>query len=227
MPIFKTPNQSFRWLAAELIVVVLGVLIALAVSSWYENYQDVVLEKEILTQFQASLTNQKVEIEERISRYNNQEIRIQTLLDHMNSGEPYNDELDNYFGAITAFIGFQMDLSAYELLKSKGLYLISNDDLRSDLVTYYEIEYPGTHDRSEMSEEISRTLAVPFLNKHLIRLQGGGWKPIDYEALRNNVEIHNLAIGRLARIRTFISSGYDRSQQLIDDILNLIESELE
>ena len=37
MPIFKTPNQSVRWLLAELSVVVLGILIAFWVSAWWEG----------------------------------------------------------------------------------------------------------------------------------------------------------------------------------------------
>lgn len=37
MPFFKAPNQSVRWLVAELLVVVLGILIAFQVDEWREN----------------------------------------------------------------------------------------------------------------------------------------------------------------------------------------------
>jgi len=37
MPIFKIPNQSIRWLFAELIIVVLGIVIGFQVSQWGES----------------------------------------------------------------------------------------------------------------------------------------------------------------------------------------------
>ncbi len=45
MPIIKTHNQSFRWLAAELLVVVLGILIAFQIEEFRSERKDRIEEE--------------------------------------------------------------------------------------------------------------------------------------------------------------------------------------
>ncbi len=40
MPIFNAPNQSIRWLMAELMVVVLGILMAISIDAWWNEIGD-------------------------------------------------------------------------------------------------------------------------------------------------------------------------------------------
>lgn len=59
MPIFNTSNTSFRWLFAELVVVVLGILIAFRVEEWRTNLSDRQQERAILENTFADLRNEK------------------------------------------------------------------------------------------------------------------------------------------------------------------------
>ena len=63
MPIFKMPNQSFRWLFSELTVVVTGILVAFQIEGWRNGLADLEAEQTaligILSDSEAEQANQE------------------------------------------------------------------------------------------------------------------------------------------------------------------------
>jgi hypothetical protein len=59
------------------------------------------------------------------------------LLNHIEQDLPYQDSLKYHFGRITNTWTPKINTEVFEALKSKDLNLISNDDLRDKLISYY------------------------------------------------------------------------------------------
>lgn len=55
MPIFRVENKSFRWLLAELVIVVVGVLIALWVDQWISDQNERELERQYVSRLTTDL----------------------------------------------------------------------------------------------------------------------------------------------------------------------------
>ena len=135
--------RAVSWRAAlgELVLIVAGVSIALAASEWYERRQQQDDEVGILRQLAAALENDVARLANAQQRQLGRRQNLIDLLEHLEGDGPYSDDLR--FGALVGFIGTNMNSAAYEVLKSRGLSLISSDSVRLGLVEYYEGAFPS------------------------------------------------------------------------------------
>ena len=126
-----------RYAIGEIVLVVIGILIALQVNNWNEGRKDRKFEHEIL-----SLINQNLE-QDSISLSNEQSnaklaIRLTDRLLQQVKLKHYNDSLNYWMAKIICFERFRSQSSAYEMLKAKGLENISDKVLQMALISYYD-----------------------------------------------------------------------------------------
>ncbi len=147
MPIFRVPNQSARWLLAELVVVVLGILIAFQVEEWRTNRGDQQFINGSLLAILTELEDEYFDFQQAIPSIDRQlkgAARLSSLLrsneprDELQIVEAYRDILSNY--------PWRPNASTYTGLRESGrIYLLSDSELVERLFDYYEFgEYVGT-----------------------------------------------------------------------------------
>lgn len=122
----------------EIVLVVIGILIALQVNNWNENRKSNAFEKEMLTQIQENLDNDKLALERVKVNFERAISSIDKILSHEQA--KYPDSLKYWLGDIIQFERFSSITNSYEALKSNGLDKISNKELRLLLSNYYENE---------------------------------------------------------------------------------------
>jgi hypothetical protein len=133
------PIKYLRYAIGEIILVVIGILIALQINNWNENRKNKVFEKEILTQIQENLKNDKLALEEIVTNFSKAVKSSEKILNSQVS-QKTQDSINIWLGAIIQFDRFQPLTNAYEVLKSNGLDKISNKKLRFLLGRYYDDE---------------------------------------------------------------------------------------
>jgi type II secretory pathway pseudopilin PulG len=227
MPIIKTPNQSFRWLFAELVVVVLGVLIALAASSWYEDTQRRLEELEILGQFTETLKEEVSRLKNRLADLSNDKGEIVELLANIETSTTYLPKSSNGIDALKSYWPQQFDFAIYEVLKSKGFDLISNEIIRLRIIDFYEIAYSAVSDMMEserlyVRDQVDYLVNTEFMASNEEVLY---WTPRDYDSIRSNVEFRNLAILKVRRLEAY-ENGAQRAIDWGEEILAMIEQEI-
>ena len=182
----------------EILLVVIGILIALQINNWNEDRKLRSQELEMLYSLRVSLENDADARDN--SRERNEVARnsMETIIRHMEADLPYVDSLKYHFHNITSDWGLQFDYSAYEALKANNINLISNDSLRNSIVDYYSYaEGYGTslpNRYSNMLDEASRNIFIKHFDQMWssrmvdgIYVQGE-MLPIDYEALKKDHE---------------------------------------
>lgn len=112
-------------------MIVVGVLLALAASDWQERQSDRRDELDMLRELSTALEADLALLDQQVARYHTIESRVGTLLTALRSQAPHADSLDTYFGTLYGFYAPPLNSAGYESLKSQGLGLISNADLRS------------------------------------------------------------------------------------------------
>ncbi|RED44225.1 DUF6090 family protein [Seonamhaeicola aphaedonensis] len=123
----------------EIILVVIGILIALQINNWNEIQKNKAFEKEILQQIQSNLIKDKKTLNRIAFNFEKAVMSSNKLLEgNWNSSQ--NDSLKFWLADIIQFDRFQPLTNAYEVAKSKGLDLVSNKELRFLLGTYYDDE---------------------------------------------------------------------------------------
>lgn len=142
-------KSQLEWLnraATGFVVIVTGVLVALAADGWNQSRQDRVLEKEYLGSLMSDLLEDSVGLAAQIDTTETLEGRASQVLEHITGNSP-SDSWPEDLGpeaewSLTSVYGPSAQLrpssSTFEELESTGnLRLIRNRDLRRALYRYY------------------------------------------------------------------------------------------
>lgn len=127
-----------QYAIGEIFLVVIGILIALQINNWNEHKKEKAFEKEILEQIRANLLNEKVTLETIKTNFEKAMLSTEKVLNANWTEEEEKDSLKYWLGNIIQFDRFQPLTNAYEVVKSKGLDLISNKQLRFQIGAYYD-----------------------------------------------------------------------------------------
>lgn len=142
-------GKYLKYAVGEIVLVVIGILIALSINNWNESRKQNIREIETLSSIQESLKRDKIELESVIPSNNRIRNSIDVLLNHMEKNLPYQDSLSyHFFNSTTTWVA-NFQKSAFETLKSEGINLISNNDLRKDIVEYYDAGIESSKWQSE------------------------------------------------------------------------------
>ena len=136
----KFGNYSL-YAIGEILLVVIGIVIALQIDNWNEDQNlrktEVALLKEMKNNLEADLIDLRWNINENKKILNANEI----VLESLKSPESYNDTLNFYYGNLLGGTYFTKNTSAYDNLKSIGFQIIRNDSLRFRITELYSTKY--------------------------------------------------------------------------------------
>ena len=226
-------GKYLKYAIGEIILVVIGILIALQINNWNENRKDRKLEKEFLIGLQETL-NRDLERNLYSQKINQEALNSMIFLtEHLEYKRPYNDSLKYHFGAMSQFQFWDLSESVFESLKAKGLDLISNKNLRDSLALAYgnhnkSINYAGFRYHDYIDHAI-----LNIFNKRFDRVWGGADKdinvymePLNYEELKSDQEFLYL-LKSLPNIHFYkLTSPLKETQKLLERLLFLIDKEL-
>src|SRR5210317_1847314 len=189
-------GKYLKYAIGEIILVVVGILIALQINNWNEHRklqnEELKLLHEVKSNLETTLANFKNDSQnnsKHIHDYNKIKYYIKEDL-------IYNSELDSAFGRLKSWSSPYPIYTAYTTLKTKGLDVISNASLRNKIVTMNEYEFTRLITDYDKSEWILyQEVVLPFISKHLRIYKENSItlaKPTDFEILKDNDELRNL-----------------------------------
>jgi hypothetical protein len=140
-----TENKFSKYLVyaiGEIILVVIGILIALQINSWNTEKMDRNLETKIIKEIQKNLQFDLKELQSDISNMDSLNNSCLYMIDFIKTNVSPNKKF--YFEAAKLRVAghFDPNKSGYSLLTSKGVELIRNDNLREAISILYETKYP-------------------------------------------------------------------------------------
>ncbi len=186
MLVEKKFSNYLIYAIGEIILVVIGILIALQINTANQNRQREKLEKVLLKQVKSELINIYGDIwsdSERLKLAAKSNLEIQKIIAQ---DVPYSDsmcfdfhwiKMDEYIYPISA---------AYSKLKEEGLDIIQNDSIRFYLQILYEGQFPRLMKNNSFTPDISETLNEYYLN---------AFKPNTDLSLKFNAQLANDTLG--------------------------------
>ena len=227
-------GKYLKYAIGEVVLVVIGILIALQINNWNESKNDKIYENKVLNEMLAALIRDSLFTETIKTRIQIRDSAIANLLKYLKSGVVETDSIfiENLKAANTG-IKISFDNGAYETLKSKGLEFIRNETLRSLIVNIYEVHLPrneifGDEMRSDyIYEKIEKELEILYdLN---IESHDNFNRMIESVTL-NSIEKIN-ALKRYIHLQINISEFYkehlDRQARFISSLLVPIRREVD
>ena len=154
-------GKYFKYAIGEIVLVVIGILIALSINNWNENRKLKAKELKIIQHFENRL-NRDLFVTRWFTEINiSARSSMDYLTNYMEKDLPYKDSLKFHFGNITQTWGLNVDYAAYEELKSIGVDIISNETLKTNLLDYYsesQLAIKGADTYSNILQDASRTI---------------------------------------------------------------------
>ena len=164
-------GKYFKYAIGEIVLVVIGILIALQINNWNESRKDNVAEK-------IALTNLELDIKENISRLQthlkSQEVWIQDCISILNHLEKENrfigeDTLIRQINDLLVRSNSGQANTTYETLKSTGkLNLIRNENLKKEIVLYYNYLQNFSNNTTNNNTNLIDGLINPELIKYTV-----------------------------------------------------------
>ncbi|MCK0157753.1 DUF6090 family protein [Cellulophaga sp. F20128] len=166
-------NKFSRYLLyaiGEIVLVVIGILIALQINNWNENRKAQKLEAQIYTELKSDLLQTRNDIKKTIVKHKEIFKSSQQLITDIYDKKSNSQSI--YESLTSSSVEFQIipKTSAFENLKNIGLNTLSNDSLRIDITNLFQLNLKRLDDELGMKQaEINITkLIQPFLFKYLI-----------------------------------------------------------
>ena len=217
-----------RYAIGEIVLVVIGILIALQINNWNEKNKTEKLETKILKELQVNLRLDLEELQADISfmdEINRACLHIQEFLEQNQS---LNDSMFKVFSILRVTPHFDPNKSGYQLLQSKGVEIISNDNLRNDISLLYERSYPYykryEEERLRFHALHSEPLLLEYFSMHfnpsIAHFGEFMISQEDYSKLRNDQAFSKM----LSAIAFENSAVQDRGQKAARGIISLLES---
>lgn len=181
-------SKYFKYAIGEILLVVIGILIALQFNNWNEEKKTRALEIKILKELKSDLIKQREDIVFNIGNHKRGMQSCEIIRKALLSNQQYHDSLNKYFYKTYNFTVLNNNQNAYKIIESKSISLISNDSLRFQITNYYEQLIP----LQLTIEEASKDLIISISEQHLQLFKNFSWfnlmVPWDFEALKLNKE---------------------------------------
>jgi len=212
-------GKYLKYAIGEIVLVVIGILIALQINNWNEGKKQRNLEVKTLSELQSAFKEDLKDLNFNLNFHKKGLKACEQLIHAFDQSLHYHDSLDQYFGQYSNITVLVHNTGAYETLKSRGLDIIENDTLRSQITNLHDnfynyiLEIQQSFDYSDLNE-----------NKQIMLKHMSDWKffesakPINYEQLSQDKEFRN----RLKYIMQARQISIHRYQRAIDECADVI-----
>lgn len=167
----KTSNPASRtgryliYAIGEIILVVIGILIAVQINNWNEDKKTKEKEVKLLIELKDDLLETKVDlltdIEKAKNILANTNALYKAIVDNkVSDANPYDLPTGYLLESSLLF----PKLSAYEALQSEGITLISNDTLRKNITDFYQLHLKRVADAETYLKDLNNQVLKPYLN---------------------------------------------------------------
>ncbi|GAA4280303.1 DUF6090 family protein [Gaetbulibacter aestuarii] len=153
----KTINY-LKYALGEIILVVIGILLAVQINSWHQNTLRLKQEKVLLKQLKKELLDTYYDLFTDIYLLRIGKTSQEKILNVITHDKPYEDALcfDFYFLKYDEYI--YPNTAVYGKIKELGLDIIQNDTLRENIKALYEDFFPRISKNTAFTTDISNYL---------------------------------------------------------------------
>ena len=226
------PGRFSRYLLyalGEILLVVIGILIALQVDNWSEERKLQQRQFNMLSDIQSDLQSTKEELEAGKSLNEHTLKQYRFLMEAIDTNAPYSQKIDSAMAWIPMFHVPRFTRTAYESLKSQGTDLLTNRSLKNRIADLYENEYLYlTEDQARLEWSLHDNTKIKYTNRYLRYRDNGEIMvfPVDFEKIKADPGFINF-LAEMIAIRAGGIRFYENTILKTGEVIDAIGKELE
>lgn len=194
-------GKYLRYAIGEIVLVVVGILIALSINNWNQGRIENRIEKRLLQELYQNLNHNEKTLRASISEEYKSIRSIEHVIDILENRLEYHDSMDYHFGRALYSDDIQLSTTAFTSLENRGFDIISSDSIRTSTVRLFDNEYAFLIAQTvRLEDQFWPSAVIPLNHKHF-RVKsmegnpfndGVGVQPTDYNALLDDQTYHNM-----------------------------------
>lgn len=155
-----------KYAIGEIILVVIGILIALQINNWNEDRKLQKEEIRILNNLQVDLQQTLIELESALVFHQKTITEIDKIEHYIKNKTPYSEAIESSFGLLPHYYVALITSSSYTSLQSIGVGIIKNNKLKDLLINTYDVALADILDYNADEFQLQTTLVTPFFSKN-------------------------------------------------------------
>ena len=192
----KRPSQTLSKKLAygffEVALIFLGVTLAIGFGNWNSERVQKNQEHQLILDLKSDLESNVAYLQLMRDSNSRAADRIGSVLSYLEDRKPRSAEFDSLVINLEGWSSPYLQRGTYETLKSRGINLISDDELRTSVVQLYEGRYNALINDSDRAAWIHyETSTLPQIQKHFERHPNRASRVVDYQALVNDQSFRN------------------------------------
>lgn len=178
----------------EVVLIVMGVLVALTTNSWWQEREERAAERRILSEMRTTLASDLAGLRQSVAGFRALQGKVARLRALIRARPAYADSLDVIFGeAYSTGDSMVPNAAVYETLKARGLDLVTDDSLRYEISYAYETERAWLAWVNQFNDVVTLNFLRPYYLMHFRDLRfAQSATPLDYAAVVRDPYFENI-----------------------------------
>ncbi len=189
-------GKYFKYAIGEIVLVVIGILIALQINNWNEARKLRALELELLQEYQEELQNNFQVLERFQERTTIRLNHCRLIIDAITNESPYTDSLSNYYVVLTSRVFINLSYNSFNNLESQGKEIITDKELNKSIQRLHSFDYELFEMLVANTQANVIEYGRPIIRKQLKAVRSDTdnftYIPVNYEVLMNDLEMWNI-----------------------------------
>ncbi len=179
-------GKYLKYALGEIVLVVIGILIALSINNWNEDQKNKALEKYMLENLVENLEQNCDRLKGRIHSISMYRKSGSVIISAIENNLTNADSIEDYFHlALMNTSDLQLSDIGYTVIKNNGLEIIRNQSLKKEIMVFFEETQP--HLQTALSwGAVDKADREKFIDENFIQVgikNGVKYKPFDLNAL--------------------------------------------
>tara|TARA_R110002073_G_scaffold14554_2_gene59350 strand:+ start:32081 stop:32785 length:705 start_codon:yes stop_codon:yes gene_type:complete len=160
-------GKYLKYAIGEIVLVVIGILIALSINNWNNNNIRAKEEGSLLKDMIMDLNQNITASNNALKIHTNLLIKNISLRKALLKKTSDQDSLSNLIRYLNGSATPTYSASTYKTLSQTGLNIIQSDTLRKSILRYYEVHLPYVNEKSNLDPKNQfQALLKPYFNKY-------------------------------------------------------------
>ena len=219
-------SKYFKYAIGEIVLVVIGILIALQINNWNESRKNSIFERKVISELSVDVNQDIQEMKNALDSINLSQRSSHLIIDFMEGKTQFHDSLNKHFSTSLGLWSLSPNKIAFEMAKEEGMYFITNDSIR-----FYASKVNGyTYDYIQVLEnrfqDYKSNIVLPHIQPLFKSYNFISMEPNNYEELRQDktyLSIIKSMISMRGRYKSILEYRYNE----VSKLNSIIQKEIE